>query len=356
MQSQPEQDGQEFVLKSVSGGYEWFKLKTRHLGRDAHDVNTMIVILDPARQERAMELEYMRQKDFYRATLSEKIAYAEIDMESRRFLALGGLWAEYADTAERNKRPYDEILLKFADLLVHPEDLATYKQFIHEDTLHRILSQQKTTEKIRFRRLINGEMRWVELTGHVFQDHVTGNIYALMYMRDIDAKVRRELDREMAATRDPLTKVYNRGAFEEEVTAHMLDGGTNSGTLLLVDTDNFKEINDTYGHAEGDRVLKKVSDILMSTFRRKDLIGRFGGDEFLVFLKNVTDKQVIGRRLTELNVMLEDVYGHKITCSVGATIVYPKNFSYDACLHRADVAMYKSKEKGRNTYCYYEDL
>ena len=357
VQNQPEQEGQEFLLKSVSGGYEWFKLKTRHLGQNAHDVNTMIVILDPARQERAMELEFLRQRDFYRATLSEKIAYAEIDMESYRFLALGGLWSEYADAAERNNCPYDEILLKHADLLVHPDDLASYKQFIHEDTLHRILSEQKTTEKMQFRRLINGEMRWVELTGHVFQDQVTGNIYALMYLRDIDAQVRRELDREMAATRDPLTKVYNRGAFEEEVSAHMLDSvSANSGTLLLLDMDNFKEINDTYGHGEGDRVLQKVSDTLMSTFRRKDLIGRFGGDEFLVFLKNVTDKQVIGRRLTELNTALEDVCGHTITCSIGATLVYPKNFYYDACLHRADVAMYKSKEKGRNTYCYYEDL
>ena len=94
----------------------------------------------------------------------------------------------------------------------------------------------------------------------------------------------------------------------------------------------------------------------MSTFRRKDVIGRFGGDEFLVFLKNVTDRAVISRRLGELQEALADVDGHMVTCSVGAVEVHPEGFSYDLSLRQADLAMYRSKELGRSTYCYYEDL
>ena len=357
IQSQPERDGEEFLLKSAAGGYDWFKLKTRHLGSSDQDMNTMIVILDPATQERATELEFLRQKDFYRATLSEKIAYAEIDMESRRLLTLGGLWSDYADDAYHSGSTYETVLLKYVDLLVHPEDQQAYREFIHENTLYRLLAQGKTTKKLQFRRLINGAMRWVELTGHVFQDRLTENNYALLYMKDIDAAKRHELERELAATRDPLTKVFNRGAFEEEVTRHMLDrGSTNTGTLLLIDMDHFKEINDSFGHTEGDTILRKTSDILMSTFRRKDLIGRFGGDEFLVFLKNVTDRGVISRRLGELRAALSDVDGHAVTCSVGAVEIHREGFSYDLSLRQADIAMYRSKELGRNTYCYYEDL
>ena len=354
--SQPEQDEQEFLLKSAGGYYDWFKLKTRHLGSSDQDMNTMIVILDPATQERAMELEFMRQKDFYHASLSEKIAYAEIDMESKRFLTVGGLWAEYIDDVQRSSTPYDTVLLKHTELLVHPEDQQIYRDFIHEDTLHRLLRQGKTTDKLQFRRLINGAMRWVELSGHVFQDQLTENNYALLYMKDIDAEKRHELERELAATRDPLTKVFNRNTFEEEVTRHILESKTNTGTLLLIDMDHFKEINDSYGHTEGDTILRKTSDILMSTFRRKDLIGRFGGDEFLVFLKNVTDRAVINRRLTELRDMLSDVDGHMVTCSIGAVEVRRENFSYDRSLHQADIAMYRSKELGRNTFCFYEDM
>ena len=354
--SQPEQDGQEFLLKSASGGYDWFKLKTRHLGSSNQDMNTMIVILDPATQERAMELEFLRQGEFYRASLSEKIAYAEIDMESKRFLTTGGLWAEYVDDAQRSGLPYDAVLLKHMELLIHPEDQQDYRAFIQEDNLRRLLSRGKTSDKIRFRRLINGTMRWVEMSGYVFQDRLTENNYALLYMKDIDAEKRRELEREMAATRDPLTKVFNRKAFEEEVTRHILDNSTNCGTLLLIDMDHFKEINDSYGHPEGDMILRKISDILMATFRRKDLVGRFGGDEFLVFLKNVTDRTVICRRLEELRQMLANVDGHVVTCSIGAVEIRREGFSYDLSLRRADIAMYRSKDLGRNTYCYYEDL
>lgn len=357
IRSQTEQEGQEFLLKSAGGSYDWFKLKTRHLGSGDQDMNTMIVILDPATQERAMELEFLRQKDFYKASMSEKIAYAEIDMESKRFLALGGLWSEYVEDGQRGNVPYDAVLLKYVELLVHPEDQQSYQAFIHEDTLRQLLAQGKHTKKLQFRRLINGAMRWMELTGHVFQDRLTENNYALLYLRNIDAEKRHELEREAAATRDPLTKVLNRGAFEEEVTRHMLDrDSNNTGTLLLIDMDHFKQINDSYGHTEGDAVLRKTSDILMSTFRRKDLIGRFGGDEFMVFLKNVTSRDVIRRRLSELREALADVDGHIITCSVGAVEVFREGFSYDVSLQQADAAVYQSKRLGRNTFCYYEDL
>ena len=94
----------------------------------------------------------------------------------------------------------------------------------------------------------------------------------------------------------------------------------------------------------------------MTTFRRKDLIGRFGGDEFLVFLKNVTDRAVISRRLEELQQMLANVDGHTVTCSIGAVQIRREGFSYDRSLRQADIAMYRSKDLGRNTYCHYEDL
>lgn len=357
IRSQPELEGEEFLFRTAEGGYEWFKVKTRHLGEHEHNAKTMVVILDPAKQERAMELEFLRQQDFYGATLSEKIAYAEIDMESRRVLAVGGLWTELADEESRNKLSYEEILLRYKELLIHPEDVKAYEAFLNVDTLNELLRQKKTTGKIQMRRLIGGHMRWVELTGHVFMDRVTDNLYALLYMKDIDAAKRRELAREEAATRDPLTHVFNRGAFEEEVIRHMLDReGGNSGTLLLIDMDNFKEINDHFGHAEGDRVLRQMSDILMSIFRRKDLIGRFGGDEFMVFLKNVASRTVIDRRLAELNAALEDVGGHRITCSIGVTVVHADRFSYDTALREADIAMYRSKQRGKNTHCYYGDI
>lgn len=351
--TQPELEGEEFLLKTADGNYEWFKMKTRHLSDDLQDSGTMVVILDPAKQERAMELEFMRQKDFYHSILSEKIAYAEIDMESHRIFAAGGLWASYVD----HNKDYERVLLQYKDQLVHPEDAEAYAQFISEKTMRKIMSRQKDTGSLQFRRLIDGQMRWVELTGHVFQDRLTGNVYALLYMQDIDAQKRRELEQALAATRDPLTKVYNRSAFEQEVTGYVLQSeDTAAGTLMILDLDNFKEINDAFGHAEGDKVLTQMADVLLSTFRRKDLIGRFGGDEFLIFLKDTTDKQVIDRRIREMCGALAVMNGHGCTCSIGIAFIGPKDFRYDTCLKQADIALYKSKNQGKNRHTYFDDI
>lgn len=356
IQGQPELEGQEFLLKARDGSYDWFKMKTRHLGESEQDADTMVVLLDPAKQERTIELEYMRQKDFYKAVLSETIAYAEIDMESHRILTMGGLWSTYVDETSRNEKSYEEVLTQYTDILVHPEDVEAYETFINESTLREVMRQGQDTGKLQFRRVVDGRMHWVELTGHIFQEQFSENIYALIYMKDIDVAKRRELAQELAATRDPLTRVYNRRAFEEEVVRHMLaTDEIASGTLVLIDMDNFKYINDRHGHAEGDMVLKQLADVLMTTFRRKDLIGRMGGDEFLVFLKNVTNKDTIDRRMDELYQALAKMNEHRTTCSVGITFVFQEGFSYSECLNRADIALYKSKEKGKNTYCYYEE-
>lgn len=312
----------------------------------------MVVILDPARQERAMELEFMRQKDFYHAILSEKIAYAEIDMESHRILSAGGLWSACVD----NEKDYYQVLLQNMEQVVHPEDAAAYARFISEETLQEVMSQKKDTAKLQLRRLIDGKMHWVELVGHVFQDRLTENVYGMLYMQDIDAQKRRELEQEIAATRDPLTKVYNRRAFEQEVTEFILQSESDvAGALIILDLDNFKEINDTFGHAEGDKVLKQMADVLLSTFRRKDLIGRFGGDEFLIFLKNTTDRAVIDRRMKEMSSALLGMNQYNCTCSVGIAFVNREDFHYETCLKHADIALYQSKNRGKNTHSYYRE-
>ena len=313
--------------------------------------------LELVEKQHHKDVEYLRQKDFYKAVLSETIAYAEIDLEEKRILSMDGLWSPYVNEKTRVEKTYEEILTQYKTLLLHPDDVKKFEQFIKEGALRSILGKPNDTDTVQFRRLIDDEMRWVEMTGHVFQDEYSDKTYALLYMKDIDMKKKRELERELAATRDPLTKVFNRKAFEEEVIKHVLSTQLDhAGALVIVDLDNFKMINDKFGHAEGDKVLLQLADVLMTTFRRKDIIGRLGGDEFLIFLKNLSKKDIVNRRLEELRSALEKVAEHNTTCSIGVTFVNREGFSYGDSLRMADAALYKSKEKGRNAYSYYDEV
>lgn len=303
----------------------------------------------------ASSLQHMRQTEMYKAILSETIAYAEVDLETRKILDCGGLWDNYQSENLMKDNNYDEILTFYKDELIYPEDIEIYCQFFDFDMDEKINETNKT-KKLQYRRNIDGVMQWVEITAHIFSEQYSENVYALIYLKNIDAEKQQKLKQEAAAARDHLTGVYNRGAFEKEVKKHVFASGLDGeSTLIMLDLDNFKMINDRYGHMEGDRVLMQLADVLKATFRKRDLIGRLGGDEFLVFLKDLTDREIILRRINEFRDAFAKVNSYESTCSMGITIVKPGNFSYEKCIRKVDIALYQSKEKGKDIYSYYED-
>ena len=124
----------------------------------------------------------------------------------------------------------------------------------------------------------------------------------------------------------------------------------------VFDIDDFKQINDQYGHPQGDAALLRMTEVLQSTFRQRDIIGRLGGDEFLAFIKDVTRRQILDQRMSELAQVLSFSDGIPIAFSAGITFVQQKNFSYDRALKQADEALYHSKQQGKAQSSYYADM
>lgn len=346
--------GMEFLLKNKQGAYEWFKIRTRRLGREKQDVNTIVVILDPASQERMLELEYMRKNDFYEAMLSETVAYAEVDVEKNQLKASGGLWSSYIEECRRWGETFTQVMERNSRAVVMEEDQELCFECLRADAMRAMHQEDNRTRKVNYRRMEGDTYRWMELVIHVFQERFTEKTHGLLYLKDIDVEKRRALAQEREARQDPLTNVYNRRTFEREVILHMAEKGS-CGALIVVDLDNFKQINDAHGHLEGDRALKRLTEILVSVFRRKDLIGRLGGDEFLIFLRDMNRRDILDRRMEALFEALRQSGPVQISCSAGiALLEQGEKFSYEECFEKADAALYRSKQMGKNTYCYYE--
>lgn len=238
---------------------------------------------------------------------------------------------------------------------LHPEDRRRCEQEVQEsindnklyDTEFRVIWPNK-------------EVRYIKAVAKLFHDG-TGNPIRMLGT-NIDISERKILEDKFKrqARIDSLTGLSNRGYFMEKVIEEFNRTARygNSLALLMLDIDFFKQINDRYGHQAGDTVIKKLAEICLSMFREVDNIGRLGGEEFAVLLKEtrMEGALIAGERLRELiageEVTLEgQIQPIHFTVSIGlASLSYADN-TIDSLFKRADKALYEAKRTGRNKVC-----
>lgn len=157
---------------------------------------------------------------------------------------------------------------------------------------------------------------------------------------------------------DELTKLLTKNAVERKIKRYMELNPSESAMMLVIDLDNFKHINDTFGHVYGDAVLRLMGECIRSNFREEDYKGRFGGDEFVVFLPGVDDKQQVVTYVNNLVEMMKarvrtPESANLVHGSIGIAL-YPKHAStYEELFKKADEALYASKERGKDCYTFY---
>jgi len=201
----------------------------------------------------------------------------------------------------------------------------------------------------------------VLLTSKIFKDDY-GNEWTAMIVRDItntkemESKLKKMRDdADYLATHDYLTEVHNRRGFLENLVTKLKLKDKNF-CLAMLDIDNFKTVNDRYGHLKGDIILKEFSKRLKAYISKKDIIGRYGGDEFIIYFDmcDETDAEIIAENIrdnienSEINIESQSI---KVTVSIGVVCTNSsvvKNI--DALISEVDNNMYKAKDKRNDLY------
>lgn len=229
------------------------------------------------------------------------------------------------------------------------------------ETFHQLCQQLKNGEK-----LVNGEFRikktdgcylWCSISATAILDKDGKPYKAVGIITDIDTQKRTLQMVKEYAQKDSLTGLFNKRITENHIRSY-IEQSKSPAALIVIDIDNFKQVNDTLGHLYGDTALKEIAITIKSIFRSTDIIGRIGGDEFIVFLQHISDEFMVEKKvhqITELfqNRFIELSTDLKMTVSVGISY-YPKDAqNFPELFDKADIALYYAKNHGKNQYAVY---
>lgn len=239
----------------------------------------------------------------------------------------------------------------------HPDDLPLVRAKL------RALREGTLTDVVDVR-IANSEGRYcwsrIRATAVMGEDGQVNSLVGMIH--DIDDLKSDALDMKKQAQRDELTKLLNKNSTQRAVVEYLANREDRSlAAMLLLDLDNFKTVNDNLGHMYGDAVLTQVGTTLRNLFRSQDVVGRIGGDEFMILLKDLPNLDVIQDRckllVETLHSQLSQLMPNlPVSVSVGAAVAPRDGIGFQELYRHSDEALYTAKRRGKNQYKIYTSL
>ncbi|OOO00169.1 MAG: hypothetical protein ATN35_08620 [Epulopiscium sp. Nele67-Bin004] len=249
-------------------------------------------------------------------------------------------------------KSYTEVISAIICNQMHPDDRAN--TLIVSDINYMIKEFDNQVTKYNFEYRLAGRRnslyKWFNVDVCMTRNFELNQITAVLVVENIQ----KEKDLLFKSERDALSELYNKATTQHLIQKYLHE----SGILFMIDLDHFKTLNDNLGHAMGDKAIKDISGELTSIFKDTDIIGRVGGDEFMVFVRNPSNKfdlQAIAKELSQRVKKTYCINDEAVTISASIGIVYANNdiTDFKVLYDLADKAMYMSKAKGKNTFTVY---
>lgn len=232
--------------------------------------------------------------------------------------------------------------------------------FRFDELINEAKSGQKMVEKEMRILESQGDYRWYRIRGRVIFDDEGMPERVIGSMENIDDAKRLELRQADDSMRDPLTGLYRRPYVNQMMQEYLgSQDGTEFSGMLILDIDDFEEINNQMGNAFGDEILRNIAEDIDEIFYSTDILGRIGGDEFIILMKNIRCIEDIEKKIREIQHIISCTYvgeGKRIggTVGIGAALFPLHGDDYDTLYENAQKALAMAQDKGHSHYCIYD--
>ena len=260
------------------------------------------------------------------------------------------------------KTGYNEMLQTLIEKVVHPNFTTQFYEALCSETLLKKYEKGENPGEIVFMdNTFSTNYQWKSAKITLYYSESTKTVRAIIFVRNIDEEKRKELSLIEKSEKDILTNLLNKSSFDSRAKDFLTEAGTVNchHALVILDIDNFRQINETLGYLSGDSIIMEFIETIKRNIRSEDIVGRLGGVSFAVLIKNYGNRAMLK---TQLQILCDELHrqvvSENITCTVTASIgcaLYPEHStSYKELFGKANEALYFSQTHGMDTYTIYE--
>lgn len=340
-----------------------------------------IILLFRCREEgqklRAVDLKNdLQLEEAFRSSIQEKaLCSYSYNATKDRIEQMHPVFNSYTSNPIHAK--YSEMINHYIEMCVHPDDQDALRSEVVYLDIAKKLQLKVNALQVRMRKEFlqsfcstanareiealvahSGDWIWIEVRDTCITDVATGDLLVYVDLFNVEDVVQEKTQLVVAATTDMLTNLNNRSAAEKRMREFLFNKNQD-GAFFILDLDNFKLVNDRFGHPEGDKVLRDVAQIIRSVFRDNDVMARLGGDEFCIYAPGMMSVETVNRCVSALLSRCCFEYTYKescfaVTASIGVVFASQANYEYTTLYEYADQALYSAKTKGKNTWSLYK--
>lgn len=350
----------EYQGIDAKGDLRWYRQNINVIQdkfTDEVSVRSYVLDIDEAKER---EHRILEEQKYYESMVAKSIASYTVNVSKNIALTDHQDWDR--DFGINREQSYSMIFVELLEKSIHPDERTLVSEHFSRESLQYHFEQGRTELVCEYRRPYLSEFIWVRNTAHLFKEPQSGDLKALFYIENIHESKVKALEMIYKSEHDLLTGLYNRAATEHYITEFLntSEGKIGKHAYLIMDVDHFKSINDNFGHAFGDVVLSKVAAKISELFRDDDILGRIGGDEFVMFMRNIQSNNVALAKAHEVCTKVLDSYTQNgqvfnISASIGIAFYGEHGISYDELYKNSDTALYISKKNNRNRFTVYSD-
>lgn len=345
-------------MRNRNGEERWVEIRCTTIFDEAGRAIKAIGISKDISEQKRLESSYQNERKLQEIMNAGFLSVFKVNITQNRMILI-----DKEAAAKLSSPPeegvYDEIL-QAALSKIHPDFQKKVYEKMNCRALHLAYMRGIHTCNVEYRLKRKGCYHWINASIQLLKKDSSADIFARVFLKDIQAQKEKEEKLQKEVHIDALTGAYNRKGIITHIEELLRQNPEAISACVSLDIDNFKEVNDTFGHLYGDAVLSETAKKIQKLCRSDTLIGRLGGDEFVAFFPRLQSEEVLMHAAERLQSALVNTYtsgSHIVKTSVSMGIsFYPRHgTTFTELYDKADIAMYHCKRNGKNGWTVYHD-